>query len=762
MKRWGLLAICLLVVAACAPTLKMEQYGGAIQIEDDELPHHVAILPFANETTEPGIDQLVRRNFANHFTSKPYHDVKLPIVDEKVVQFEKSTGKKLAQATPQEVAGAVGSDGLIYGRVTDYKRIYAAVYSQFGVEAEVWMVNATTGKEVFRYKEKVRYHEGGVPTSPLSALVTAVSTAMNLREIQKVRMVNELCYKFMEKIPAPKSLAMESRPLIREVLTNAADGPFGLKKTIKIGMEGDAGLVATFDIGNFKKGVLMKEVKPGVYVGDYVVMPGDATQEMPVLVTLTRPGGYETQWQDTGYITIDTTPPPRVEVVRTRGFADRVQLSWVDLKNVSDLKGYRVWRSDQPLSGYQELAVTELPQYADTAVPAGVLRYYRISPFDRAGNEAEPSNVASGGIVASEPVPLAGEIKTDKTLNGVFLVNDTVTVPCGVTLTIGADSRLLFAEGKGLVVQGRLLAAGGETVVEFTRAGTAAWQGIVLEGAHAELTRVRIKGAVTGLKARDTDGFIDGAVIQENAAGIDIRGMTGLTVKNCAINANATGAALCGADARLTGNTIVQNGTGVTLDAFAGELRDNNIYDNEKNIVAAKPVKVGANYFGPVIIDEMRLSGVTPEKVYDGKLPGGKVVAAVANPYSGLSAAERQTKGTELLIEAGNYFRARNYGKAVTIFEEALKAAPSAEIYYYVSLCYQEMRENERALAFLEQAVGKFPQDPLLWKSLGLMHYEKGAEAEAKKALQEVLRLSPEDRQARFIMERLANAGVQK
>ncbi len=90
---------------------------------------------------------------------------------------------------------------MIYGRVTDYKKIYAVAYSQLGVEAEVWMVNTRTGKEVFRLKDSVRYHEGGVPLSPLSAVMTAISTAMNIRDIQQVRMINELCYKFNEKNP---------------------------------------------------------------------------------------------------------------------------------------------------------------------------------------------------------------------------------------------------------------------------------------------------------------------------------------------------------------------------------------------------------------------------------------------------------------------------------------------------------------------------------------------------------------------------------
>ncbi|MEK7788321.1 MAG: tetratricopeptide repeat protein, partial [Planctomycetota bacterium] len=97
----------------------------------------------------------------------------------------------------------------------------------------------------------------------------------------------------------------------------------------------------------------------------------------------------------------------------------------------------------------------------------------------------------------------------------------------------------------------------------------------------------------------------------------------------------------------------------------------------------------------------------------------------------------------------------RNYGKAVTLFEEALKAFPTADTYYYIALCYQEMKEDEKALKYLKEGVEKFPKDSTLQKSLGLMYYQKGRDAEAKKAFEEVLRLSPSDRQVKFLRERI-------
>jgi tetratricopeptide (TPR) repeat protein len=205
----------------------------------------------------------------------------------------------------------------------------------------------------------------------------------------------------------------------------------------------------------------------------------------------------------------------------------------------------------------------------------------------------------------------------------------------------------------------------------------------------------------------------------------------------------------------ITGSSIIQNNDGIVTESYVGELRDNSIIDNQRNIVADKPLQVGPNYFGSVIAEDMRLVNASAEKVYNGQPPRGEVVVSVVNPYLKLTQEERQKKSTEIFIEAGSYFRQRNFGKAVGLFTENLKILPTAETYFYLSLCHQEMKEQDKAVTYLLEGTAKFPKDPLLWKSLGMLAYEKGDEKEAKRALQEVLRLSPDDRQARFVLGRI-------
>lgn len=580
-----------------APVVERDAKPAARQQVD--LPSIVAVMPFGNDTQEKGAAERMRKAVYNLFSSVPYVDVELAAVDEGIVRLERSTGASVVNARPQEICRAIGCDGLLFGRVTDYQRSYAGVYSRLRAEAEIWLIDASTGKELARVTQAVEYHGGGVPLTPLGAIMSALSAAANTGALQENRMVAELAEKLVEKIPVRTGAPAVRRPPIKELITNVAEGPFGRGKIVRIGLEGEPGAVGSFDIGNFRKGLPMRETQPGVYLGEYAVLPGDNTEAMPIVAYLRRPSGSESQWIDTsGLVVVDTAAPDRVSNLRARGFRDRIELSWDHLHAAADLSGYRVLRSEQPLSGYQQVALSEFKTYADKTARADVVYYYRVVASDRAGNDSESSPTASARLVTRGPLFLSGELSADTVLSGIYILKGPLSVPRGITLTIGPETTIVAEKGAGIRVQGKLHIDGANGLVRLYSRRAEKWAGIASDGGHVAIKGAVLSGAEVAVDLKDTSGGIESTSITDNGVGLRIAGLSGMVVTNCWVGANKTGIQLTATDAKILQSSIVRNGTGISLREFTGEIGDNIVADNDQNVSSDVPVKLDSNYIG--------------------------------------------------------------------------------------------------------------------------------------------------------------------
>lgn len=755
----------------------VEEYSG-------RYPRTVAVVPFGNDTEEIGLGGQVRKSFYNHFSSKPYRDIEPSAVDEQVSIIEKRTGKSVSELPANEVAGAIGAEGIVYGRVTDFSRVYALAYSQIGVEAEVWLVDAKTGKEVWRIKEEAKYHEGGVPLSPIGAVMTFVTTALNIREMQRIRVINEIGWKLNEKVPSPAGLKFEERPIIKNVISNAKEGPFGKGKTVRVAMEGDKGLVGLFDMGGFKRAVPMKEVSPGEYLGEYLVVPGDNAKEAPVVAYLRRPGSDgEAEWLDiSGFVTIDTTPPTPPQLLKARGFRDRVELTWKGTAE-EGLKGYRVMRSRKPLSDYEEAGFTEETAFTDRGVAGKELYYYRVASIDRAGNAGETPEAVKATLRESEIRVLPQRIDSDMTLYpGSYLVKGETVAVAGVTITVMPDTKVLFEKGSSLTVRGALNSEGEkDALIEYLPAGPAKtgegggggaagsgggadgrggegfYRGITIEGGTASFRHSRLGGAATAITLKNSGSEIADSIIENNRAGVFAEGAPSPLITGTTVWHNGTGVELKDSKAVLKRNEITQNSTGISVSSSTPGISENNIYGNGVNaVVAGPPLSLDNNYLGSLNLDEMRLKGEARiTTALDSPFPTGRPASVVLNPYASLTAEERKIKAAELLLSAGKYYRERNFGKAATLFEESLKVEESPTAYYYLGLSYQGMEDNAKSLEYLEKGSERFPMDSNILKSYGLLLYQLDKEDKARAALKEALRLNPGDKQIRFVLERL-------
>jgi fibronectin type 3 domain-containing protein len=86
----------------------------------------------------------------------------------------------------------------------------------------------------------------------------------------------------------------------------------------------------------------------------------------------------------------DTFPPAVPVNIRPSIAPNSIELNW-DRNTESDLAGYRVYRAASGGEFTKLAEVSAIPSYSDRSVAHGQTYRYRVTAFDRAGNESAHS-----------------------------------------------------------------------------------------------------------------------------------------------------------------------------------------------------------------------------------------------------------------------------------------------------------------------------------------------------------------------------------
>jgi parallel beta-helix repeat protein len=635
----------------------------------DHQPQTVAVMPFLNRTDKKEAFDIVRKSFYGHFSRLNYTTMPLFKVDDSLHKAGLDTPEKVAGTSPEKLREILRVDAVIRGDVTHYDRIYAAVYSQVAVGAEVRMFEGKSGKELWWAKDVSRKHAGGISTTPVGLILTAVSTALNLREIELLRSSDDLFRDMVKTLPQP-ALAQALRPptitiLVHDGMRRSDRYANKVGDVIKVAMEGDPRMRASFRIGDFKKDLSLKEEESGTYAGSYKITPGDNIEDALITGTLTNDAGNSTDWVDVlGAVTIDTTPPEIPKGLRAVGRDMRVDLAW--LKNTDkDIARYKIYRSLTPLTGYQEVGATELDTFQDKNLKNEASFYYKISALDLAGNESKPSDMSKATTVSPGPTPVKGMISGEITWYAgasPYIIEGEVIVDQKGVLSIEPGT-VIRSKGEGIAVLGKLVARGDNSslITLETAMPEQTWKGIVFQGTKNEesaIEYVKISGAVVGITClssspviahndisrnqvgiRVSEAFskpkIFGNSISSNAvAGVEILAAAAPNLEENEIRGNQRdGVLIREAGPFLAKNRILNNGeAGVRLYSSPARLVNNNIQDNGKYEIynaLEKDVNVEAkdNWWGTK--DGVKVIGkifgrVDYQRVLDAPYPQGK------------------------------------------------------------------------------------------------------------------------------------------
>ena len=295
-------AISLIIIFAnvsCAVRGLISGLPIPVILEEEELPHKVAVLPFANKTSNPEGGDTVRKMFYNFFSSLNYIDVELSAIDDSLIStdlYHKLTARE--EVSPQTLGKVLGVDAVIFGEVTSLGKIYALVYTdnQAGLKAK--MVRCKTKEVIWELEHKIHIEDGDIPLSPIGLATTVVMTAITHQQATHIKAASELCMQMVGTIPNPPAIS-EPPPLIEAMVHNGAGKLLRPGDYLKVAMIGEVGQTAAWSLPPLVEGLPMKEKEPGVYIGAYRIKPGDRLPHGRLVGYLRADSGSASQWVDT-------------------------------------------------------------------------------------------------------------------------------------------------------------------------------------------------------------------------------------------------------------------------------------------------------------------------------------------------------------------------------------------------------------------------------------------------------------------------------
>ena len=259
-----------------------------------DYPKSVAILPFsfdsAVEETE-STHSILRKTFLNYFSYLGYDDLPLNTVDLKLDPIMK-TGISVDDISTGQLMKVLEVDAVIRGHVINSTNFTAGIYAETSIEAKLEMIDLRTNKVLWD-TEHMELDSSGIGTLSLVDMIEdQTDNSMTSKSYHQI--AETFALKILSKVPDPASLRHNKvrLPQIASVETNIK-GNYKLRPNdlIYVSMEGESNLVGRFDIGNFKTGISMKEVSPGLYTGSYRIKNGDKIDNALIVTSLSNEEG---------------------------------------------------------------------------------------------------------------------------------------------------------------------------------------------------------------------------------------------------------------------------------------------------------------------------------------------------------------------------------------------------------------------------------------------------------------------------------------
>jgi hypothetical protein len=281
----------------------------------DNLPNRVAILPFYSKNYEAS--KIVTNAFYNFFSILPYEDVEISEIYD--IFHKKTFNINTKKETLNKICNQLEVDGLIYGNVKNFGKLYLGLYSEVSVGAKLKFYNCNTQKIIFTFDNVAKKREGGISTTPFGLALNALLSAYNLRKLQVYRAAEDLFRNIPKIIPHRKYL---TKTIIKPPKFIWHSGykkdVFGIGDKISIKIAAEKGLKIKAKITGINDEIVLKETKDGIYTGIYTVKPFQNTKGY-LKIICDKNSNRQVFYDYVSKINIDTTPPklPKINTTYT-------------------------------------------------------------------------------------------------------------------------------------------------------------------------------------------------------------------------------------------------------------------------------------------------------------------------------------------------------------------------------------------------------------------------------------------------------------
>ena len=160
----------------------------------------------------------LRRFFFGHLAAREFQDIELMYINKTLQKLQILTPNDLEAVPPQELGRILGADALIYGKVTDYKNSYYALFAQIRIGLRIRCVSTEDGSVLFEGEHKRYDNDIRVATNPFDFVIASFQNYMSLRDVYAARASEEVARELVMRIPIVDSFIEEEEKRIDDRL----------------------------------------------------------------------------------------------------------------------------------------------------------------------------------------------------------------------------------------------------------------------------------------------------------------------------------------------------------------------------------------------------------------------------------------------------------------------------------------------------------------------------------------------------------------